>query len=369
MEFDGLDDLMPYDGKVFISECDGAVSRNNPVHEACIKFIPEGHRFLKVISSYDEVLANVVRKDGHREGDRAKMVLPFLKAYGVTDHSLVEHFKGALRLVPGSGKTMRFVQEIMSPFLVTSLYEHHVTAVCENVGFPFENTFCIRFSLDSVKIDDWEAQTLRDMAQEIASMPPIHCSFGNRLKDLRPEDRRTIQRLDQMFWNDMTDLSSYHLIMETPIIGDSEKASAVVEICKRMGVSLEDCIYIGGAVSDPRSLGIVRKGGGLAISFNGCAQAVREADIAVISDNTIVNSMLADAFYRYGKEAILDLADNWSYESMKRSGLVHEYILREFRRAFGEDIPVVQRVTDDKVNEIAHRSSKYRSCEAASDIS
>jgi energy-converting hydrogenase A subunit R len=360
MEFDGLDEMMPYDGKVFISECEEAISLNSSALEACVKFIPDGYRFFKVLSSYDEVLSDVVRKEGHRPGDRIKFVLPFLKAYGVSDQALIDHFKENLHLMPGSDKTMRFVQEIMSPFIVSPAYEHHLTAMCEQVGFPIDNAFCTKFSLDSVKIDDWESQTLKDLTSEIAAMSPIDHSLGNRLKDLRPEDRKTIQRLDQIFWNEMTDLSSYHLVMETVTIGDSEKASAVVEICKRMGVALEDCIYIGGSISDAKIMSIVRKGGGLAVSFNGSSQAVKEADIAVMSKNTIITSMLADAFYRTGKEAVLDLADTWGYESMIKSGLVHEYILREVRRVFGESLPVIQRVTDDKVTELALRSSKFR---------
>ncbi|MCE5297171.1 MAG: hypothetical protein LLG16_08745 [Euryarchaeota archaeon] len=360
MEFDGLDDMMPYDGKVFISECEGAVTFNNSALESCIKFIPDGYRFFKVISSYDEVLSEVVRKEGHRPGDRIKFLLPFLKAYGVSDQLLNDSSKEMLRLVPGADKTMRFVQEIMSPFIVTPAYEHHLVALCENIGFPVENAFCTKFSLDSVKVDDWEVQTLRDLASEIAAMPPIEHVLGNRIKDIRPDDRKNIQRLDQIFWNEMTDLSSYHLLMETATIGDSEKASAVVEICKRMGVALEDCIYVGGSPSDTKALSIVRKGGGLAVSFNGSSQAVKEADLAVMSKNTIITSMLADAFYRTGKEAVLDMVESWGYESMRSSGLVHEYILREVRKVFGESLPVVQRVTEDKVTELALMSSKYR---------
>jgi len=360
MEFDGLDEMMPYDGKVFISECEGPVSLNIPALESCIKNIPDGYRFYKVLRSYDEALSDVIRKDGHRPGDRIKFVLPFLKAYGVSDQMLTDHCKEMLQLVPGADKTMRFVQEIMSPFVVSPAYEHHLAAMCEHVGFPFENTFCSKFSLDSVKIDDWETQTLKDLAREIASMTPIEHSLGTWLKDLKLEDRKTIQRLDQIFWNEITDLSSYHLIMETVTIGDSEKASAVVEICKRLGVALEDCIYIGGSQSDARILGIVRKGGGLAISFNGSSQAVKEADVAVMSGNTVITSMLADVFYRSGKEAVLDMVESWGYDSMTRSGLVQPYILKEIRRVFGDALPTVQRVTDDKVTELALRSSKFR---------
>ena len=130
----------------------------------------------------DEVLSEVVRKEGHRPGDRIKFLLPFLKAYGVSDQLLNDHSKEMLRLVPGADKTMRFVQEIMSPFIVTPSYEHHLVAMFENIGFPVENAFCTKFSLDSVKVDDWEVQTLKELASEIVAMPPIEHVRGQQDK-------------------------------------------------------------------------------------------------------------------------------------------------------------------------------------------
>jgi energy-converting hydrogenase A subunit R len=166
--------------------------------------------------------------------------------------------------------------------------------------------------------------------------------------------------LDEMFWNEMTDLSSYHLIMETVPIGDSEKASAVVEVCKKVGVALEDCMYVGDGVTDVKALNIVRKGGGLAISFNGNSFAVREADVAVMSNHTIITSMLAETFYKAGKDAVLDILDEWNYVELARSGVVHEYILKEIKKVFGPNLPEVRRVTPDKLTEIALLSSKFR---------
>lgn len=361
MEFDGLEEMMPYDGKVFISDCEGPITKNDSALEMCAKFIPNGDRLFQVLSRYDDVMANVVRKEGYKTGDKLKLFLPFLKAYGVTDQTLVDFSKKNCLMIPGADKTMRFVQEIMSPFIVSTSYEHYISAVCDHVNFPFENTFSTKCSLDGVKVDDWERHTLKDLATEIVSLPVIEMPIGARsLKDVKPEDRKAIQRLDQIFWNEMTDLASYHLVMETVPIGDSEKASAVVEVCKKVGVALEDCMYVGDGVTDIKALNIVRKGGGLAISFNGNSFAVREADVAVMSNNTIITSMLADIFYKAGKDAVLDLLDDWNYVDLANSGVVHEYILKEIKRSFGPNLPEVRRITPDKLSEIALRSSKFR---------
>ncbi|OPY31199.1 MAG: hypothetical protein A4E32_01649 [Methanomassiliicoccales archaeon PtaU1.Bin124] len=361
MEFDALDEMMPYDGKVIISQCEGPVTKNDTVREICAAFIPNGDRFYQVISRYDDALTNVIRKEGFKAGDASKLILPFLKAFGVTDQALVEHSRRTCMMIPGAAKTMRFVQEIMTPFMVSSSYEHYLTAVCDHIGFPLDNCICTKCSLDGVKIDEWEAQTLRDMAAEITALPVIEVPINTRtLKDFRLEDRKAMQRLDQIFWNDITDLASYHLVMETVPIGDAEKASTVVEVCKKVGVALEDCIYIGEGLTDAKAMNIVRKGGGLTISFNGNSYAVREADVAVMANNAVVTSMLAEAFYKAGKDAVLDMVDDWKFASLERSGLVHEYIVREAKKVFGKELPDVRRVTAERMSDIALRSVGFR---------
>ncbi|HSV42811.1 MAG TPA: hypothetical protein VLH13_05310 [Methanomassiliicoccales archaeon] len=361
MEFDGLDDMMPYDGKVFISDCQGPITLNDSIRELCAHFIPNGERLYTVLSRYDDVLSDIVRKEGFKSGDSLKLALPFLKAYGATDQTLLDFSKESLRIIPGAEKTMRFVQEIMTPFIVSSAGEHYLNAVCDHIGFPVENVFCTRFGLDPIKVDEWEMQTLKDLAVEIVSMPIIEVPFGTRgFKEFRPNDRKAIQRLDQIFWDEMTDLSTYHLMMETVPVGDSEKASAVVEICKKVGVALEDCLYVGDGVTDSKAMNIVRKGGGLALSFNGNSQAVREADIAIMSNHTIVTSFLADVFYKAGKDATLDLVEDWSVAGLTRSSQAHQYILREMRKIFSDRLPEVRRITPDKMSEIALRSASFR---------
>ena len=361
MEFDALDEMMPYDGKVIISQCEGPVTRNDTLKELCTAFIPNGDRFYQVINRYDDALSTVIRKEGFKPGDAAKLVLPFLKAFGVTDQAMIDHSRRTCLMLPGAAKTMRFVQEIMTPFMVSSSYEHYMTAVCDHIGFPIDNCICTKCSLDAIKIDDWEAQTLKDLAMEIAALPVMEVPINTRsLKDFRMEDRKTMQRLDQIFWNEIMDLASYHLIMETVPIGDAEKASTVVEVCKKVGVALEDCIYVGEGLTDAKAMNIVRKGGGLTISFNGNSYAVREADVAVMSSNAVVTSMLAEAFYKAGKDAVLDMVDDWHFESLQRTGLVHEYILREAKKVFGKELPDVRRVTAEKMSDIALRSVGYR---------
>ncbi len=76
--------------RLFISDCEGPISKNDNAFEATAHFVPNGDRLFALISKYDDVLADVVKKPGYNAGDTLKLILPFLKAYGVTDKGLRE---------------------------------------------------------------------------------------------------------------------------------------------------------------------------------------------------------------------------------------------------------------------------------------
>jgi energy-converting hydrogenase A subunit R len=78
--------------KVFISDCEGPISKNDNAFELTAHYVPNGERLFTVISRYDDVLAEVVKKPGYKAGDTLKLILPFLKAYGVTDRKMQKFF-------------------------------------------------------------------------------------------------------------------------------------------------------------------------------------------------------------------------------------------------------------------------------------
>ncbi|MBN1109856.1 MAG: hypothetical protein JXA45_03755 [Methanomassiliicoccales archaeon] len=361
MEFDLLDEAMPFEGKILVSDLQGPITANDNAYEITARLVDNGGQLFRVLSRYEEVLAKVIRKEGIKAGDTLRLVLPFLKAYGATDSSMLRLSREGLRVVPGADKTMRYVQEFMSTFVVSTSYEHYVGAACEEIGFPFENAFCTRLSMDMYEVDEGEMRTLRRMAQEIVRMPLIDLPYNARsVRDLSPDDRLIVRRLEDIFWTEIMELSSHQLLSQVNPVGGDEKATSVVEICKRLSVPLEDCMYVGDGVTDVRALQVVRRSGGLAISFNGNAHALREADLAVMSGDTIVTSMLAELFYRSGREGVLEAVEAWDYDSLRSSGMVHEYLLRECARLFPSSPPTVALINKDNLPELLTASLEQR---------
>lgn len=340
-----MEEAFPFEGKILVSDLQGPVTANDNARELTSAMVENGDRLFQAVRRYEKVLSTVSRKEGVKPGDSLRLILPFLKAYGATDSSLLRFARENLRMVPGADKAMRFVQELMSSFIVSTSFEHYVGAACDHIGFPFENTFCTRLSMDMLEIEDWEVETLQNLAKEIVRLPILEVPDGiSNVRDLGPDDRLVLRRLDEIFWTEMTDLASYQLVSQVNPVGGDEKATSVVEICKRMSVPLEDCMYVGDGETDARVLQVVKRSGGLAVAFNGNLSALREAEVGVASNNAIVTSILAELFYRGGRDGVLEAIDDWSLEGLRGNGAVHEYLLREFARTFPSGLPTVRRL-------------------------
>ncbi len=356
-----MDEAFPFEGKILVSDLQGPITANDNAREITTAVVENGDRLYQAIRRYEKVLSNVSRKEGVKPGDSLRLILPFLKAYGVTDSSLLRFSKDNLRIVPGADKAMRFAQELMSSFVVSTSYEHYVGAACDHIGFPFENTFCTRLSMDMLDIEDWETETLQNMAQEIVRLPLLEVpDSASNVRDLSPDDRLVLRRLDDIFWTEMTDLSAYQLVSQVNPVGGDEKATSVVEICKRMSVPLEDCMYVGDGETDARVLQVVKRSGGLAVAFNGNLPALREAEVGVVSDNAIVTSILTELFYRGGREGVLEALEDWSLDGLRGNGVVHDYLLREFARTFPEGLPTVRRLDKMSLPDVAREGVPMR---------
>ncbi len=360
MDFEGIE-YMSYEGRQFVTDGEGPVTKNDNAFELAVEFIGDGDRFFSLVSKYDDVLADVFQRDDYKAGDTLRLILPFLKAYGATDSKMVDFSSNSVLLVPGAKKTMRFVKDLMPSFIVSTSYEQYVDAVCEIIGFPTNNVYCTEVEIGDSPMDDWEADTLRNYAREIANMSMIDIPKDARdIEDFSEEDRETIRRLDEIFWEELTDLPSYELIMDVNPIGGEEKAASILDICHRTGVGLEDTMYVGDSITDVQAFRLVKDSGGLAVSFNGNEYAIREADVAVMSPNTVVTSALAATFGNAGREVAMELVDNWDKESLRDFNHIHEYLFREIESVFPEDLPVVKRITSKNRKHLQEESSKFR---------
>lgn len=345
--------------RVFISDCEGPISKNDNAFELASFFIPKGDYFFSLVSKYDDVLADLVKKEGYKAGDTLKLILPFLRAYGATNRKIKEFSSENILLVPGAADTLRFVTDIMPSFIVSTSYEHYIFSICDLVGFPRENVYCTRLDIDRYELDEDEIERLKMLREEISRMPMIEIpKNAESLNDLSMRDRATVKRLDEIFWEEISRMSSGRMLLEVNPVGGYEKANAVKEIVNKTDTTLDGVIYIGDSITDVSPFQLVRGGNGLTVSFNGNRYAVREAEVAVLSKHTIVISVLADLFGRFGKELVIELVEDWNLKSLEKH--CRRELFSRLKKFYPKISPRVELITPDNKEKLMKESSAFR---------
>jgi energy-converting hydrogenase A subunit R len=346
--------------RVFVTDCEGPISKNDNAFELTAHFIPDGDRFFANVSKYDDVLADVVKKEDYKAGDTLRLIIPFLKAYGATNKKIKDFSEKNVLLVPGAKDTLTFVRTIMSSFIVSTSYEQYISALCALTGFPFQNTYCTRLNMDKYQISNEETEQLKEVTKEIAELPMVEIpKDATSVSDLSKRDQMTVAHLNEIFWKEIPRLKSGRMLVDVNPVGGTEKARSVEDIAKKMNCSFDCVMYGGDSITDAPALKLVKKNGGLAVSFNGNSYSVRESDVAVLSGNTVVTSVLADVFSRLGKKGVLGLVDDWTLAGLKKY-CNNSVLIDQMNDVFSGGFPQVERVTSSSVERLISESCVFR---------
>lgn len=346
--------------RVFITDCEGPISKNDNAFETISHFVPHGDKLFTVVSRYDDALSDVLRRPGHKAGDTLKLVLPFLKAYDVTDREIRQFSGRNLLLIAHASDSLRHVRSISAAYIVSTSYEHYIRALCETLEFPFENTYCTKLSLDEYSITEEEKSQLKRIGMEIAELhvfeiPPE----AKSQKDLSEEAKMTIGKLDQIFWKIITRMRVGKIYYGVNPMGGWEKAEAIKEITGKDNVTMVNAMYVGDSITDEEAFKLVTESGGLTVSFNGNQHAVMNAEIALLSSDSLTTAVIADVFIRFGKTEALNLVAKWSRGALKNS-LVNEDLLDHFLKLYPRELPKAEIITRENMENLARQSNEFR---------
>ncbi|MBS7622066.1 hypothetical protein KEJ39_00090 [Candidatus Bathyarchaeota archaeon] len=345
--------------RVFVSDCEGPISKNDNAFELAKKLIPEGASLFRLISRYDDVQADIVHRPGYRPGDTLKLIVPFLKAHGATNETLRKLSAEDIKLVKGAEDTLSLLAKHMPSFIVSTSYEYYVKSLCKIAGFPEENAYCTGLDLDRFKIPEWESEKLREWTRRLVKLtPPTIPPDADSIQDLTCEDRATVALLDEIFWDEMQRMTAGNILREIRPVGGLEKVEAIRDIMSKCKVSAAGVIYFGDSITDAEPLKYVRKNGGVAVSFNGNEYAVREAEIAVLSDHTLVIGILALAFQKGGIDAVRDLAMNWSHKKVTR--MFNSGLNTKIRSVYRSRLPKVEVINENNKRRLMKESCSFR---------
>ncbi len=294
--------------KIFVTDCEGPVTKNDNAAELAEAFIPQGSIFFKKVSLYDDYLAEIIHKQGYKAGDTLKLILPFLKAFGVDDRSMQKFSRRNIEIIPFADKVLKQIQEIAPAYIVSTSYSQYIDAVCEAIEFPSQFTFSTLVNFDLFSLSESEKKVLKTAHARIVDLPDFTIDDCVRsVSDISASDMDVISQLDTFFWDELPELDIYALLESVNPIGGQEKAAAIREIIRIEGAGLDDVIYVGDSITDVDAFRLVKSGGGLAVSFNGNHWAVREASMALTARNASPIGWIAHAFITQGLESLEDL--------------------------------------------------------------
>ncbi len=346
--------------RVFISDCEGPISKNDNAFEITAQFVPNGDKLFTIISKYDDVLADVLKRPGYSAGGTLKLILPFLKTYDVTDKQMEEFSAQNLILIANSRDTLQRVKAIANAFIVSTSYEHYIKALCKALDFPYENTYCTKLNIDNYSVTEQEKMHLKEIAKEIVQMSMINIPpMAISIEDFSSKDQKTIPRLDQVFWREIADTKLGRLFSEVKTVGGAQKAEAIKDAVGGLGAQLSDVMYVGDSITDVEAFKLVRENDGLTVSFNGNSYAVKNAEVAVLSENSTVTAVIANLFCRLGKQQILEMLENWSRDALRKSGVSQPLLDRLFA-LYPQTLPKVQIVTAQNMETLVKESSDFR---------
>jgi predicted HAD superfamily phosphohydrolase len=284
---------------------------NDNAFELCRDFLgPAGAGFFTQVSRYDDYLADILQKPGYKAGDTLKLILPFLRAVGLTNERLTTYSEKSLKLMPDAQAAYPFLRSLGFPmYEISTSYRQFAEAVGLKLGFAPERIFSTALDLDRYPVPEGEGETLRRLQAEIVAAPEIKLPPGAKSpKDLTKKVEEAIALLDRIFFETIPRLEIGRIYQEVNPLGGAEKRRALEDSLAGTGVSLKDVIYVGDSITDVEIFRKVQAGGGLSLSFNGNRYAVNAAEFSVVADNTWPLPLLAVIFRDWGREGIEEVA-------------------------------------------------------------
>jgi energy-converting hydrogenase A subunit R len=344
----------------FNTDCEGPISKNDNAMELSEFYIPDGRHFFSIVSKFDDYLADIEKRPGYKAGDTLKLILPLLKAFGATDEGMRQFSREHILLVPGAKEALRDISNRMEAFIISTSYEPYIDALCEVVRFSKDRSYSTQISLNRYILEEKEKPRLLSLAKEIREMEMIEWPEGAQvLSDLSERDRKKIQRLDQIFWKEIQGMAIGRLLVEVNPVGGKEKANAVLLSLERTGNRLDEVLYVGDSITDVEAFDLVRKGGGITLSFNGNRYALRSAEIACLSPHASILAILADAFRKGGRGGLAEMVKRWPPHSLISLGIDPE-LVQKVASTSPEGYPKVYLINDENRAKLIQESETFR---------
>ncbi len=360
-EFDPTLELGLPPDRYVVCTCRGFISKNNDLRDLCGKFMDCGENFFDVLERYDKLTSYVLNREDATSGSYAKWCVPFLKAFGATDHLIHKYSCENLAMMDNAKRTMNYISGLLPTYITTSTYEHAMMEIMDRIDCPLIQMSCTSLCIDQCMMGRAESRKLRDIAKEISQLKvPKGFYELNVPTELLDEDIEIIKKIDDVISNRIPDAGAMSLMESTDAQTSHKKAYRMLDIRRLTAIDLDCTMYIGSASTDFQPMDLIHEAGGLSIAYNGEDFAVRGATVAILSEDTTVGALFASVFADKGPQAAIELAENWSREYLRKGNLPDNNLAETLLEEHPGELPEVYALKNSNVDKIAKRSEAYR---------
>lgn len=341
--------------KSFITDCEGPLTLNDNAFELAANFIEDGGELFKILSLYDDYLADVVKKEGYKVGNTLKFILPFFVLENLKNKDLIDFSKNNIYAVRDSKFLLKYLKEAMNTYIVSTSYGHYIEALSNYMEFPFENTYYTKVDMDNLYLNDEESSKVADYKNKILANPKDYELF------------------DEIFFKEIPKMDIYEKIKEIDVVGGLGKKLAIDDIIENDNIDVNQMLYIGDSITDVEPLQFARENNGISISFNGNEYPLKVAEIAIVSPSAIATAVIANIYADNDKNKVLQFINDYNSQNNLEE-LFGEYkinpeIKLKFFEVFNDgDYPIIKLIGEDNYDEILKESVYMRNNIRGEDI-
>ena len=283
--------------KFYVTDCEGPLSINDNAYEISDYFIPDGGEFFSILSNYDDMLVER-NTEGYLAGSTLKLILPFFKAYDLTEKDLIEFSEDNINMVNGAYDMITYVQNIMPFYIVSTSYNQYIKALCDKTGFIYENTYSTYLELDKFNLTAEEQEALLSIRENIL--------FDYGFENINKQFSEVISKMQI---NDLID-------SVTPV-GGVGKRDAILDIISKNDYEPANLMYSGDSITDCEALEYAKENDGISISFNGNIHSISSASISITSTNNMILALIADIFKNKSTEGVYDFISQYNNDPLE----------------------------------------------------
>ncbi len=331
--------------KSFITDCEGPLTLNDNAFEISAKIIENGGELFKILSLYDDYLADVVKKENYKAGNTLKLILPFFACANLKNSDMVDFSKNNIYSVRDSKFLLNYLKNAMNIYIVSTSYGQYIEAVSNYMDVPFKNTFYTNVDVDALSLNEDEINKITEFKQLILDNPDDYELF------------------DDIFFNQITEMGIYDKIKDIDVVGGEGKKLAIEKIIERDSIDINNMLYIGDSITDVEPLEFARANGGVSISFNGNEYPLKVAEIAIVSPSAVTTAIVANIYANFDKNKVLKFIEEYNVSNDLKELFDQYEIDLEIKDKFfdvfsDEKYPIIQIITDDNYEDIL-KSSKF----------